>query len=41
MPPSDLAEIKPDLVIAMNRIYRDEIRADLDRIGLACRLECL
>jgi hypothetical protein len=41
VPPSALAEIKPDLVIAMNRIYREEIQAELDRLGVDCRLECL
>lgn len=41
VPPSELAAIRPDLVIAMNRIYRDEIQAELDRTGVDCRLECL
>lgn len=41
LPPSELAEIKPGLVIAMNRIYRAEIQADLDRMGLDCTLKCL
>ncbi len=39
--PSALAEIKPDLVIAMNRIYRDEIQTELDGLGITCLLECL
>jgi len=39
--PAELGEIQPGLVIAMNRIYRDEIQADLDRLGVTCRLECL
>jgi hypothetical protein len=32
--PELLREIRPDLVIAMNSIYIDEIRADLDRLGV-------
>ena len=39
--PAALGEIKPGLVIAMNRIYREEIQADLDRLGVSCQLECL
>ena len=33
--PAELAEIAPDVVIAMNAIYRDEIAADLAGLGLA------
>ncbi|MHC5024295.1 MAG: Rossmann-fold NAD(P)-binding domain-containing protein, partial [Planctomycetota bacterium] len=32
--PSFLAEYRPDLVIAMNPMYRDEIRGDLDRLKI-------
>lgn len=32
--PEDLRALAPDLVIAMNPIYRDEIRASLDGLGL-------
>ncbi len=34
VPPAFMAEYKPDLVIAMNPIYVDEIRAELDRLGV-------
>lgn len=33
--PSFLAEYRPDLVIVMNPIYRDEIRSDLSAMGLS------
>jgi SAM-dependent methyltransferase len=33
--PESLREHRPDVVIVMNPIYRDEIQRDLDRIGLA------
>jgi hypothetical protein len=33
--PEFLREYKPDIAIAMNPIYRGEIRQDLDRMGLA------
>lgn len=36
--PADLPEIRPDLVIVMNRIYENEIRADLEKLGLSPRL---
>jgi SAM-dependent methyltransferase len=39
--PSDLRELRPDLVIAMNPAYRDEIADELDRLGVATRLEVL
>jgi SAM-dependent methyltransferase len=32
--PEFLAEYRPELVVAMNDIYLDEIRAELDRIGV-------
>jgi hypothetical protein len=34
IPPERLQEIRPDLVILMNPIYVDEIRADLERLGV-------
>jgi SAM-dependent methyltransferase len=34
VPPSALADIRPDLVIVMNRIYVDEIRAELQNMDL-------
>ena len=36
--PQDLAELKPDVVIVMNPIYRQEIAADLAKLGLAPRV---
>ena len=33
--PKWLAEYKPDLVVVMNEIYEDEIRADLNAMGLS------
>jgi SAM-dependent methyltransferase len=41
VPPAELGAIKPDLVIVMNRIYRDEIAADLARMGLSPEIACL
>ncbi len=32
--PSQLKELRPDLVIAMNPVYREEIAADLASNGL-------
>jgi hypothetical protein len=32
--PEFLADYRPDLVVAMNDIYLDEIRAELDRVGV-------
>ena len=32
--PTSLVTLRPDLVVAMNPIYLDEIGADLDRMGL-------
>jgi SAM-dependent methyltransferase len=34
VPPAFLADYRPDVVIVMNPIYRDEIRAELDRLGV-------
>lgn len=41
VPPAELAELKPDLVIIMNRIYEDEIAADLKALGLSPAIKCL
>ena len=41
VPPAELKEIKPDLVICLNRIYEDEIKADLAKMGLAPRVMSL
>ena len=34
VPPADLAELRPELVVAMNPIYLEEIGADLREMGL-------
>jgi hypothetical protein len=39
--PRDLPDLAPDLVIAMNPIYLDEIQGDLDRLGIEARLEAV
>lgn len=39
--PQDLTDIKPDLVIVMNRIYEAEIKKDLSALGLEPRVICL
>jgi SAM-dependent methyltransferase len=39
--PQALATIRPDCVIVMNAIYADEIRADLERMGLSPELVAL
>jgi len=36
--PQDLSVMKPDVVIAMNRIYRDEIGRELKSLGVNCDL---
>ena len=36
--PEFLREYQPDLVVAMNPIYLDEIQADLDELGVGARL---
>ena len=36
--PADLPQQPPDLVVAMNAIYATEIRAELDRLGVAAEL---
>ncbi|MBN1422523.1 MAG: SAM-dependent methyltransferase, partial [Planctomycetes bacterium] len=41
VPPGDLREIRPALVIAMNPIYRDEIARDLGAMGVETRLLAL
>ena len=37
--PDRLAEIEPDVVIVVNRVYADEVRADLDGMGLTPEVE--
>ena len=39
--PKELFDLRPDLVIAMNDAYVEEIRRDLDDLGLDARLEAL
>ncbi len=39
--PKELAQAKPDVVIAMNAIYRDEIARDLEELGVECELLAL
>jgi SAM-dependent methyltransferase len=39
--PAFLTEYKPDTVIVMNSVYRDEIVRDLARMGLSPRVVCL
>ena len=39
--PERLAELRPDVVIAMNPAYRAEIAADLARLGVRCELVAL
>jgi len=39
--PASLAGLRPDLVIAMNAVYRDEIAAELNRRGVRAELCCL
>lgn len=39
--PAFLAQYRPDLVVVMNAVYRDEIARDLDRLGLAPELVAL
>jgi hypothetical protein len=39
--PQDLVEIAPDLVIAMNPIYTDEIQDDLNKLEIDAELESL
>ncbi|MEZ5815604.1 MAG: class I SAM-dependent methyltransferase [Hyphomicrobiaceae bacterium] len=41
MAPGELVEARPDLVIVMNEIYEQEIRADLAAMGLAPEIRCL
>lgn len=41
VPPAELAAIRPGLVICMNRVYEEEIRADLAKIGLTPRIMSL
>jgi hypothetical protein len=39
VPPDRLTAIDPDVVIVVNRVYADEVRADLDGMGLTPKLE--
>lgn len=39
--PKELLDLQPQLVIAMNDAYVDEIRRDLDDLGLSARLEAV
>jgi hypothetical protein len=39
--PDALREIRPDLVVAMNPIYLDEIQAELDRVGVVAELRAV
>jgi SAM-dependent methyltransferase len=41
VPPADLKRYRPDNVVIMNPIYRDEIRSDLESMGLEPRLYSL
>jgi SAM-dependent methyltransferase len=41
VPPAFLASYRPDVVIVMNPIYREEIRAELDRLGVDADLVTL
>jgi hypothetical protein len=36
--PQTLREYRPDVVIAMNPVYREEIAADLGRLGVRAEL---
>jgi 2-polyprenyl-3-methyl-5-hydroxy-6-metoxy-1,4-benzoquinol methylase len=38
VPPTFLTTYRPDVVIAMNPVYRDEIGRDLDKMGVAAEL---
>jgi SAM-dependent methyltransferase len=41
VPPSELAQSRPDLVVVMNEIYENEIRSALSEMGLAPEIKCL
>jgi len=41
VPPNYLKDYQPDLVVAMNSVYVDEIRRDLDELDVSTRLEAL
>ena len=36
--PAELLDVRPDVVIAMNPVYLDEIQASLDALGVAATL---
>jgi hypothetical protein len=38
VPPEFLQDYRPDLVIAMNPVYREEIQRDLDALGVTAKL---
>jgi C-methyltransferase C-terminal domain len=38
VPPAYLKEYRPDVVIVMNPIYRDEIRSDLEKMNVAAEV---
>jgi SAM-dependent methyltransferase len=38
VPPARLVDVRPGLVIAMNPLYREEIEADLRRLGISARV---
>jgi SAM-dependent methyltransferase len=37
--PGRLADLRPDVVIVVNRVYADEVRADVERLGLSPKVE--
>ena len=39
--PGALRELRPELVVAMNPVYLDEIQRELDTLGVAARLEAV
>lgn len=39
--PAALRELRPELVVAMNPVYLDEIQSELDALGLEARLEAV
>lgn len=39
--PGSLTELQPDRVVIMNPVYRDEIQADLDRLGVSAQVDAV
>jgi hypothetical protein len=39
--PDTLRALQPDLVVAMNPVYQDEIQHELDTLGVDARLEAV